>query len=264
MMKAMTERHDEFWNQRLAEDWSESGVGYRALGRPFNSWMYRVRRQVFMREASALSPGLQTSVLDVGSGTGLYLDWWRAAGAGQVTGSDLTPAAVEKLRTHHAPVLIEQLDITAGHGPFPPGSFDIVSCMDVLFHITDDELYRRALANIATLLRPGGRFIFTENFLNRPADRTEHQVNRTREWITRALADQGLRLTRRIPMLVLMNAQVDAPRWWRKGWGGMLRAVTLHPASGWVAGAGLYPLERVLTRTRTESPTTELAVAERR
>src|SRR5690625_2054253 len=55
MMKAMTERHDEFWNQRLADDWSESGVGYRALGRPFNNWMYRVRRHVFTHGAAARS-----------------------------------------------------------------------------------------------------------------------------------------------------------------------------------------------------------------
>ncbi len=258
----MSERHDEFWNQRLAQDWSESGVGYRALGRPFNTWMYRVRRQVFAREAARVGPGPQTSVLDIGSGTGLYLDWWRAAGAGQVTGSDLTPAAVENLRAHFAPVRIEQLDITAGV-PFPPGAFDVVSCMDVLFHIADDALYHSALGNIAALLRPGGTFVFTENFLNRPSDRSDHQVNRTLEWITDALAEHGLHLRRRVPMLVLMNAQVDAPWWWRKGWGGFLRAATLHPASGWLAGAALYPMERALTAALSEGPTTELAIAER-
>src|SRR5690625_824439 len=147
------EHHDEFWNQRLAEDWSESGVGYRALGRPFNTWMYRVRRHVFLREASALSPAAATAVLDVGSGTGLYLDWWRTAGASALVGSDLTPAAVQQLSDHFSDLRIEQLDITAGAGPFTPGTFDLISCMDVLFHITDDDLYRQALANMASLLR---------------------------------------------------------------------------------------------------------------
>ena len=259
----MTERHNEFWNERLARDWTSSGVGYQALGRPFNTWMYRVRRHVFQREVARLSPGRHTSVLDIGSGTGMYLDWWRAAGAGAVTGSDLTPAAVEQLRTHYAPMQIEQLDVTTGPGPFPAGAFDLVSCMDVLFHITDDELYQAALATIATVLRPGGAFVFSENFLNRPSDRSAHQVNRTREWITTALAAHGMRLERRRPMLVLMNAQVDAPFWWRKAWGGFLRAATLTPVTGWAAGAALYPVERALTRLLQESPTTELAVARR-
>lgn len=259
----MTERHDDFWNQRLAQDWTTSGVGYRALGRPFNTWMYRVRRHVFAREAAALSPTAESAILDVGSGTGLYLDWWRDAGATRVTGSDLTPAAVAKLQAHFVDLRIEQFDVTAGPGPFTPGSFDVISCMDVLFHITDDDLYRQALETIATLLRPGGRFVFTENFLHRPSDRTEHQVNRSLEWIESVLADQGLPLQRRVPNLVLMNAQVDAPRPWRKLWGGFLRAATLTAPTGWVAGAVLYPIERVLTRWCPESPTTELAIARR-
>lgn len=259
----MTERHDDFWNKRLAQDWTSSGVGYQALGRPFNTWMYRVRRHVFAREVAALGVDSRAQVLDVGSGTGLYLDWWGAAGVEQVTGSDLTPAAVAQLREHFGQLRIEEFDVTAGPGPFEPGSFDVISCMDVLFHITDDELYRCALANVAALLRPGGRFIFTENFLNRAPDRSEHQVNRSRRWITRELTCNGLRLEHRTPSLVLMNAQVDAPWWWRKTWGGILRGLTLTPPTGWAAGALLYPLERVLTRVLSESPTTELAVARR-
>ncbi|MGC0250684.1 class I SAM-dependent DNA methyltransferase [Pseudactinotalea sp. Z1748] len=259
----MTERHDEFWNERLAQDWTSSGVGYQALGRPFNTWMYRIRRHVFAREVAALGVDSRTQVLDVGSGTGLYLAWWQAAGAGHVTGSDLTPAAVTRLRERFGTLRIEEFDVTAGPGPFEPGSFDVISCMDVLFHITDDELYRGALANVAALLRPGGRFIFTENFLNRAPDRSEHQVNRSRQWITRELARNGLRLERRTPSLVLMNAQVDAPWWWRKTWGGLLRGLTLTPPTGWATGALLYPLERVLTRVLAESPTTELAMAKR-
>ena len=88
-------------------------------------------------------------------------------------------------------------------------------------------------------------------------------MNRSREWITQTLAANGLELERRTPMLVLMNAQVDAPRWWRKSWGGFLRAVTLTPVTGWAAGAALYPVELGLTRVLGEGPTTELAVARR-
>ena len=72
-----------FWEQRLGEDWTLSGVGYQALGRPFNTWMYRVRRSVFLREVSALKLPLQTArVLDVGSGTGFYVRRWQELGAG--------------------------------------------------------------------------------------------------------------------------------------------------------------------------------------
>lgn len=254
--------HRHFWERRLAHDWDEAGVGYRALGRPFNNWMYRVRREVFLRQARSLRLDQRTRVLDIGSGTGMYLGWWRRAGAGVVIGSDRADSAVQQMRAHRSE-RVERLDISAGIGPFEEGSFDVVSCMDVLFHITDDEQYLAALSNASRLLRPGGHFVFSENFLHRRADRTAHQVNRSLTWITDALRERDLVIERRAPMLVLMNAQVDAPKVWRKLWGGALRAVTLTAPTGWLAGAALYPVERTLTRWLPESPTTEMAICTR-
>ena len=253
--------HTQFWEDRLADEWDEGGVGYHALGKPFNNWMYRVRKHVFFREAQHVPLTPATAILDVGSGTGLYLDWWRQVGARDVVASDMAAPAVDQLRAHYPNHRVEQLDISAGLGPFEPESFDVISMMDVLFHITDDGKYTAALANISRLLRPGGHFVFSENFLHRPSDRTDHQVNRSKVWTTAALERAGLVIERRKPMLVLMNAQVDAPKAWRKVWGGALRAVTLTPPTGWLAGAMLYPGERLLTTQLSESPTTELAIA---
>ena len=89
----------DFWENRLAEDWTETGVGYRALGAAFNTWMYRVRRAVFLREMAAAPIDLPTAeVFDIGSGTGFYVDLWRELGVAGVTGSDITTAAVNNLR----------------------------------------------------------------------------------------------------------------------------------------------------------------------
>ncbi|WP_205857254.1 class I SAM-dependent methyltransferase, partial [Phytoactinopolyspora endophytica] len=122
-----------FWERRLAEDWSESGVGYHALGRPFNAWVYRVRREVFLREAGALNLNATSRVLDVGSGTGVYVRCWKQLGAGDVMGSDITEAAVERLRDRHRDVKFVRADITCAEEELPAQSFDAVSCLDVLF-----------------------------------------------------------------------------------------------------------------------------------
>nr|WP_246211232.1 class I SAM-dependent methyltransferase [Phytoactinopolyspora alkaliphila] len=225
--------------------------------------MYRVRREVFLREVRSLSISDTSRILDVGSGTGFYVDCWREAGAGEVVGSDLTESAVGRLRGRFPDVTFVQVDITRAQDELPEASFDAASCMDVLFHITDDERYLAGLRNIARLVKPGGSFVLSENFLNRPRDRTAHQVSRTKEWIVSALEGAGFRVERRVPMLVLMNAQVDAPRVWRKVWGGALRAVTLTQPTGWLAGAALYQVDRQLVRRMSESPTTELMICRR-
>ena len=252
----------DFWERRLESDWTESGVGYRALGRPFNTWMYKVREEVFLRRVGRL--GLfDPSVLDVGSGTGFYIRLWDRLGAADVTGCDMTDAAVARLRTRfpdHRFVRQDAADLDA----FDEDSFDALSCMDVLFHITDDGRYTSAVGEFARVLRPGGTLVISENCLQRPEQRGEHQVNRTLEWITGALDKAGFDLRLRVPMLVLMNAQVDAAAPWRKIWGGVLRAATLTAPTGWLAGAALYPLERRLAFGCRESSTTELLVCRRR
>lgn len=253
-----------FWERRLGNDWTESGVGYRALGHSFNTWMYRVRRAVFCREVARLGVRADSRVLDLGSGTGFYVQCWQDAGAGRVVGCDLTEAAVGRLRRRFPDVTFVRTDAADVATEFEPASFDAASCMDVLFHITDDGQYGRAIKGVAEVLRPGGHFVLSENFLHRAEQRGEHQVNRTASTIYSILGDAGFEIVRRVPMLVLMNAQVDAPLMWRKVWGGALRAVTVTEVTGWLAGAALYPVDRGLTRWLPESPTTELMICRRR
>lgn len=256
--------HKTFWERRLSSDWTDSGVGYHALGLAFNTWMYRVREDVFHREVSRLGLDLaQSRVLDVGSGTGRYVRAWQQAGVRSITGCDITEAAVRRLGERFPDARFVRADIGAPGGTLEQASYDAVSCMDVLFHITDDAHYRRALDNLARAVRPGGTLVLSENFLQRPEQRGEHQVNRTLQSIGSGLDDAGFRVVRRVPLLVLMNAQVDAWYVWRKLWGGALRAATVTEPTGWLAGAALYPLERRLVRWLRESPTTELMICRR-
>jgi SAM-dependent methyltransferase len=62
--------------------------------------MYRVRREVFLREAAALGLDPHSArVLDVGSGTGFSIRRWLELGVGSITGCDLAESAVERLRS---------------------------------------------------------------------------------------------------------------------------------------------------------------------
>lgn len=263
-MKPHVELKD-FWERRLESDWTESGVGYKALGRAFNIWIYRVRAEAFRREVATLGLDLpRARVLDVGSGTGFYVHQWRALGAESITGSDLTQAAVDRLRRRFPGDTFLRLDIADPGDVLDDDSFDVVSAMDMLFHITDDTRYRAALHHIGRAIKPGGVFVLSENFLHRAEQRSDYQVNHTLTWITGVLDEAGFEVMRRVPMLVLMNAQVDANPIWRKLWGGFLRAVTVTEITGWLAGALLYPLERRLVRALRESPTTELMICRRR
>jgi SAM-dependent methyltransferase len=261
-----------YWETRLREHYSLAGVGYLRLGRRYNEWMYRVRGDVFDRVAKATGNRQQATgwrgarVLDVGAGTGFYVDRWLRLGA-EVTGLDLTEVAVEELSRCFPAARFVQADIGGPFGevPLAPASFDAVSAFDVLFHIVDDAAYARAFRNIAALLRPRGWLLWSDNFLRHPTERVTHQVSRSLAESTAAVEAAGFEVIERVPMFVLMNYPADTTsklaRW---AWTAMVAPATLAEPIGWAMGAMLYPLERSLVKRLKESPSTELMVCRKR
>ena len=251
---------ERYWSDRLEQTYSLAGVGWLGLGEPFNRWMYAVRRRVFRRAIRAGVDLDHARVLDIGSGTGFYVALWGELGVVNITGSDLTGVAVERLRARFPGVRFEQLDISAAQLELE-GPYDAISAMDVLFHIVDDEGYAQAIRNLALLLAPGGRLIFTENLLHGETQRAESQTSRSLDQVEGLLRDAGFELELRRPMFVLMNTPVDSDSaLLRRVWTAVNLFVQQGPRWGYLAGSVLFPIDVALTRWVTEGPSTEIVV----
>ena len=248
-----------YWERRLAESDTLSGVGWLGLGEPFNRWMYRVRRWTFVRRLRPLLGGRRPAVLDVGTGSGFYIERWLELGASSITGADLTDAAVDRLRHRFPAQRFIRLDIGADDPGLEDEGFDVISAMDVLFHLTEDDAYERAICNLARMLKPGGVLVFTENFVHGPRRSGPHQVSRSLDEIERLVREAGLVPLWRRPAFVLMNGPVDSTgRALAVGWRALTGVLTRWPNAGTVVGAVLAPLELLLVSTRREGPSTEM------
>lgn len=256
----------EYWESRLKGDYRLAGVGYRGLGEPFNRWMYRVRSRVFRRVMRSRIPSpAVVDAHDMGSGTGFYIDEWRVLGIRSIMGSDVTTKAVEELRRRYPDQQFRQLDLGAEHdAELEAGRYGAVSAFDVLFHITDDQAFRRALRNAYERVAPGGVFVFSDNFVHKPENRQEHHVNRELAAVESAVREVGFEIEARLPMFVLMNEPVDsASRVHRLWWMALVQVLSRAPELGYVLGAVLYPFELVLTRVLREGPSTEMMICRR-
>jgi SAM-dependent methyltransferase len=253
-----------YWDNRHAKRYGPESVGYAGLGVPYNVWMYRVRAHVVRREVRKSRIRLsKCDVLDIGSGTGFYIDLWTRLGARSVTGSDFAPFAVAALRETFPDHRFYELDITAPEPTHGLGQFDLVSAFDILYHIVDDEKYAQAFANVRALLRANGYFVFSENFLPAARESRTHQVSRSDAEVTRLLAENDFEILRRAPMFLLMNRPLKARSRMLSATWRVVEHVTSRrdrPYLGHWLGAALYPFEISALRWMKTGPTTEMVI----
>jgi SAM-dependent methyltransferase len=118
-------------------------------------WWFVGRRKLFAEELRRIGVAQDARVLDVGTGTGSNLRMLREVGFQHVSGLDANDDAIRYCELKGLG-LVKKGDICAM--PFSDATFDLVLATDVIEHVDDDE---RALAEVARVLKPGGRALFT-------------------------------------------------------------------------------------------------------
>lgn len=204
----MTYRPREFWEQRLSEQFDLRGTGETGLSLAYNRACYALRREVLDRAlaAAAFDPAGR-SVLDVGCGTGFWTAYYVGRGA-RYTGIDLAPTSVRRLgeRYPQARLLLGDVSEAPLGGPF-----DLVNVFDVLYHITDDGRWERAVRAVADAVAPGGLLLVTDLF-SEPRGLAEHNRMRPLARYRPLLTAAGLREEALLPTHVLLNRELHAFR----------------------------------------------------
>lgn len=119
-------------------------------------WWYVALRSMVARDVVSLT-GCKTggSILDAGCGTGGMLHWLREAGGPwELSGLDIEPVAV----AHSQERGFENVRVgSVNDVPFPDGSQDLVTCLDVLYHSGVEP--EGALRELWRVLKPGGHLL---------------------------------------------------------------------------------------------------------
>jgi 2-polyprenyl-6-hydroxyphenyl methylase/3-demethylubiquinone-9 3-methyltransferase len=111
-----------------------------------------------LRYIERAAPLQNSRVLDVGCGGGILSEAMAGKGA-RVLGIDLSQAVLDVAELHalESKVAVDYKAIGAEElAADQPGSFDLVTCMEMLEHVPDPAA---ALKALATLVKPGGNVI---------------------------------------------------------------------------------------------------------
>lgn len=260
-----------YWRDRQRTLPPLRAVGFRTRSAGFNRWMYRARERTVRSLLDGIrprpGPGERIRALDAGAGAGFGAEVWkRHPEPVDLVGIDVSPDAVERLRRAHPEFRFHVGDV-AGEGELPvDGAFDVVTCFDVLYHITDDLRFGRAVARLGARVRPGGCLLVTDNFPAESVTTRPHVRLRPEAAYLRHL--EGFAAARRVPQFLLLNVPsgIVDPRlrwtlvllWEALTWPGRFEGI------GWGLGAVLYGLDRLLLPlVGVRTPSTKLVAFRR-
>jgi SAM-dependent methyltransferase len=159
-------------------------------------WWFIGRRHTFLKMLDKYLPeaprGRQKRILDVGCGTGTFLKY--LSRYGDPLGVDLDEKAIAFCQKRGVGP-VQKID--SFPLPFEDNSFDLVTMLDVLEHIDDDQ---GTLRDIYRVLRPGGVLMVAVpayRFLWGPQDEISHHKRRyIAPEIRRLLKQAGFRVLR--------------------------------------------------------------------
>lgn len=273
-----------YWEERLRGHPDITGVG--SLGRSTRFVELQYRQRLYQLNSGLRRNGLTNisgrSVLDVGAGTGIWLDFWHRHGVSKVAGLDFTQASVDMLRQRFPHDQIVRADLSVSPLPLTDDArFDIISAIDVLHHIVDRQGFNRAIANLAQHSVPGGWLITAEPIVEghgyiRPRLPSDQDVVRTFDAV-RTLSEyrdtleaNGFVIESIYPATVLLNNPLEAPNrltyrilsvWWKQS-----RRLERSNLLIRLTGPALLLLDRFLCRICTghTAPTSKLIFARKR
>ncbi len=265
----------EYWSERVTGDGSLANVGHVALGH-YNRHAYPLRLVALSRAVAGLVPAA-CQVFDGGFGEGVYLNYWLRRGATVVSGVDFSPRAVLSARDRHPSFDLRQGDLSSPDDLTGFGRFDVVTAIDVLYHIVDDLAWTAALSNLLSLVGERGVFVASDKFpLHGTWQPMRHVRRRSLEIWRSVLAAHGFEIVRRVPVFVLMDDPITcgSHQWLgqlaRVQWKGLTKLIRmaagrpwLHRAIAAAVAAVQLPAERLLLRLLAETPNLELVVARR-
>mgnify|MGYP001586357550 FL=1 len=200
----------EYWEGRLRRNFSLSATGHSGFSLGYNRYMYKLKAKKLTQALRRYNINVEGArVLDIGSGTGFFVEYYLNRGAGAVSGLDITDVSVELLSRKFPDCRFSRLDISKSRYP-AADKFDIINVFDVLYHIVDDGDFRSAIKNMAVCARAGAGLFITDS-LRPELGAARHVRYRGLDNYKDILAEEDIDIVDIIPVLNLLGRSLKIP-----------------------------------------------------
>lgn len=258
-----------FWNSRY-QRFDLTTSGHIDLPFAYNYWMYELKKKkvrTSVLRCFSSKRVAESKVMDLGCGTGIYVDMWKSLGVKDLVGLDISSVAVENLNEKYQEYRFHTEDLSDSSlaNKYGAKSYDIVTAIGVLVHILDDEAFCRALKNMVDMLADDGLIVLVEYLRKGPAQEGSYMKVRSLPWYKEVLKKVGLELVEQKPVYFFMGRPYDTQ--------GRFSPFFFNTAFRWnralirrfpkFMGTTLYVFDSFITHFMTDGPSEEILVCKK-
>jgi len=205
------EVNKSYWTERYIKEFSYRSSAHISFSWSYNQYVYkaylRTLNNMLMRNKRSL---FQKNILDIGSGTGYYIEYYQKMGVSSLVGTDITDISILNLHNKFKNYSFICHDITQN---FPEwikkNKLDIISVFDVLYYIIDDHLFEKSITNIAEISNPQTLIIITDKFTEQlPNKGLIYFKHRSLDHYKKVLKKNGLKIIDRQPVNTLLKKPI--------------------------------------------------------
>jgi len=173
-------RRPALWNRFYALDWRDTSTNNYGFAPAQGDHPQRFQHQMYLellrllKEKRPLEPDLKLLEVSCGRGGGLSAFVAAAPDVFDATGLDVAASAIAYCRkTYGTSDRLRFVEGSALDLPFPDASFDVVLNVEASNDYGDRP---RFFAEVARVLKPGGVFLYTDNFRAADAGRMKEEM----------------------------------------------------------------------------------------
>ena len=162
-----------YWNKRV-----EKYGPYRSIGSMgYSDFINKQRKKIKFKTLNKIFASLNVdltnkNILDAGCGTGIYSKYCLSKGA-KVFAVDFSDRAIDYVLKNKLATEAKVVDLTAL--PFVDNFFDITLCFSVLYHIINNDGWKRGIKELARVTKRGGLVILQIEWVKKCNFSTCHQ-----------------------------------------------------------------------------------------
>lgn len=191
---------EEYWQNQLSDYFNLKGVGNDYFSLHYNKNLYKAKEDKLNEVLEDLDQDLsEAKILDMGVGTGFFIDYYSKK-SDNIVGVDITEESVNNMRKKYPEHDFYKSDI--GKKLDLEQKFDVINVFDVLYHIKDEEKYKKAVENIEKHLAQNGVAVVTESYRS---DSSDHYKYRGNQLETLLRESNQLDLIKILPLYSFLN-----------------------------------------------------------